>query len=726
MLLDPSDARAGDLPAIVGELELLARFDRGGAEQRTDAAIATARALGLTELEQRARLVRADLLRRRGNVAEAGRIAQDVHRWAIENDSDRTVARSHFVLSAVFQEIGDVSVALEHAVRAVDALGEDADPAMRVDHLTRLADCLALNGDEAARERYTEVQRVAEDLGDVDRRLMVLNNRAYSETLWGDFAAALDFSLQLQAVADAHDVPLHIGRLDTVARTLMGLGRLEEAEAAMLPGLRPEALAASLDGDAGADFLLTLAEVRRRLGKRAAARDSLDESIRRCEQHGLTSIRVRARREQAELHAAGGEYRAAFEEHKIYVQELMDLQSAERDARARALQAMYETTEARRQTRRYRELSLRDPLTGLYNRRYVDEQLPRLLQHAADAPEVTVALLDLDYFKLVNDTCSHEVGDRVLRTVAEFLQDGESQLGDGSFAARMGGEEFLLVLVGDGPVDGRRPPGGAAPHRGRAPVVRGDRCHADHGQHRSREHRRAGAGHPGSAAAPRRPAPLPRQADRPGPRPHRRLTPRPPPRKALQLHRHRGRQLAAGLEIGRPRRAHEAQRRGDLLPAQRAGDPPDGGQCPGGVVVAVHVDAVRQADGRLEARVVDGVEEVLEGAGHVADVRRGAEQDAVGGEQVGGSGRQRGPEHEVDVVHQRDALPNRFQHGLQRGRGCVVDDEQRGHRGIIPRRRRARTRAAAPAPTSPRPCLARRRPRPRTGAAGRRQESHRR
>ena len=445
------DPRAAELLATVVELEMLARFDLSSAEQRADSSVTAARDLGLPELEQRAQLVRADLLRRRGNVAEAGRIAQDVHRWATDNDSGRTVARSHFVLSAVFQELGDVSVALEHAVRAVDVLGEDADPAMRIDHLARLGDCLALNGDEAGRERYAEVLEIAEELGDVDRRLMALNNRAYSETLWGDFEAALDFSTQLQAVAAAYDVPLHIGRLDTVARALMGLGRLEDAEAAMLPGLRPEALAASLDGDAGADFLLTLAEVRRRLGNVAGAQHSLDESIRRCEEFGLTSIRVRARREQAELHAAGGAFQAAFEEHKLYCQELMDLQSAERDARARALQAMYETTEARRQTRRYRELSLRDPLTGLYNRRYVDEQLPRLLNRAPDAPEVTLALLDLDYFKLVNDTCSHEVGDDVLRTVAELLQDEEAAGGDGSFAARMGGEEFLLVLVGSGP-----------------------------------------------------------------------------------------------------------------------------------------------------------------------------------------------------------------------------------------------------------------------------------
>ena len=168
--------------------------------------------------------------------------------------------------------------------------------------------------------------------------------------------------------------------------------------------------------------------------------------MRRCDRYGLTSIRVRARREQAELHAASDDFRAAYEEHKLYTDELTELQSAQRDARARTLQAMFETTEARRQTRRYRELSLRDPLTGLYNRRYVDDQLPRLLATAVD---VTVALLDLDHFKRINDTCSHEAGDQVLRTVADLLQETASPAGgEGSFVARMGGEEFLMVFVG--------------------------------------------------------------------------------------------------------------------------------------------------------------------------------------------------------------------------------------------------------------------------------------
>jgi diguanylate cyclase (GGDEF)-like protein len=62
---------------------------------------------------------------------------------------------------------------------------------------------------------------------------------------------------------------------------------------------------------------------------------------------------------------------------------------------------------------------------------------------------LTVAMVDLDHFKRVNDTCSHEVGDDVLRTVGRLLEAAVPAVepAAGSFAARLGGEEFLLVLV---------------------------------------------------------------------------------------------------------------------------------------------------------------------------------------------------------------------------------------------------------------------------------------
>ena len=93
-----------------------------------------------------------------------------------------------------------------------------------------------------------------------------------------------------------------------------------------------------------------------------------------------------------------------------------------------------------------RDGSLRDALTSSYNRRYLDERLygPFAERQAARAP-LGIALVDVDRFKSVNDTYGHLVGDRVLRRVAELLQEN---LPPDGFCARYGGEEFVLWLPG--------------------------------------------------------------------------------------------------------------------------------------------------------------------------------------------------------------------------------------------------------------------------------------
>ncbi|MGH3798345.1 MAG: GGDEF domain-containing protein [Pseudonocardiaceae bacterium] len=90
-----------------------------------------------------------------------------------------------------------------------------------------------------------------------------------------------------------------------------------------------------------------------------------------------------------------------------------------------------------------RELSLRDSLTASYNRRYLDQRLDDLLTDEPAATGLAVVLVDLDFFKQVNDLHGHVLGDQVLQQVAELLQDG---LPEGAFCARYGGEEFVLVL----------------------------------------------------------------------------------------------------------------------------------------------------------------------------------------------------------------------------------------------------------------------------------------
>lgn len=91
-----------------------------------------------------------------------------------------------------------------------------------------------------------------------------------------------------------------------------------------------------------------------------------------------------------------------------------------------------------------REQAIRDPLTNIFNRRYLEETLDRELSRAArENYPLCVMMVDLDHFKRVNDTYGHEAGDLVLKAIAETLAE-HSRRGD--FACRYGGEEFVVVL----------------------------------------------------------------------------------------------------------------------------------------------------------------------------------------------------------------------------------------------------------------------------------------
>lgn len=92
-----------------------------------------------------------------------------------------------------------------------------------------------------------------------------------------------------------------------------------------------------------------------------------------------------------------------------------------------------------------RELVLRDPLTGLHNRRYLDEQLPKLLAEAqAREKRFGIVMLDIDYFKNLNDAYTHLAGDLLLQFLADLLRE---HVRPTDICCRFGGEEFILVLT---------------------------------------------------------------------------------------------------------------------------------------------------------------------------------------------------------------------------------------------------------------------------------------
>jgi diguanylate cyclase (GGDEF)-like protein/PAS domain S-box-containing protein len=86
-----------------------------------------------------------------------------------------------------------------------------------------------------------------------------------------------------------------------------------------------------------------------------------------------------------------------------------------------------------------------DPLTGLYNRRFLDENLRRVLKRVSDSGGLlSMMMVDIDHFKLYNDTYGHIAGDNCLKTIAETLKRTVAR--DGDFVVRYGGEEFVVVL----------------------------------------------------------------------------------------------------------------------------------------------------------------------------------------------------------------------------------------------------------------------------------------
>ncbi|WP_370233258.1 PleD family two-component system response regulator [Hyphomonas sp.] len=90
------------------------------------------------------------------------------------------------------------------------------------------------------------------------------------------------------------------------------------------------------------------------------------------------------------------------------------------------------------------ELSVIDQLTGLYNRRYMNNQLEQLLQRSKmGGRPVSVMMADIDHFKSVNDTYGHDAGDEVLQEVAKRLKTNSRVM---DVVCRPGGEEFMVIM----------------------------------------------------------------------------------------------------------------------------------------------------------------------------------------------------------------------------------------------------------------------------------------
>lgn len=113
----------------------------------------------------------------------------------------------------------------------------------------------------------------------------------------------------------------------------------------------------------------------------------------------------------------------------------------------RLYRSFQEIRDLQGQTNRLKDLSERDPLTLLHNRRGLENRLAGMTQKCVgpDNPTLGLLMVDLDHFKSANDTLGHDAGDQILRILSGILLE---EMRPNNIAARWGGEEFILLLPG--------------------------------------------------------------------------------------------------------------------------------------------------------------------------------------------------------------------------------------------------------------------------------------
>ena len=378
--------------------------------------------VGLKEREIIAAAIYAWLLLETGLTVEASEEAVKAVAEAEECDSVLAKSWALNVLAVIFWYCKQLERAEALSLRAVALARTLGDPRLLGWWIINLAGIrsefaygLGAAKDEdglhrvmaEALEMNREAISLAESVGDSWGLHLSLCNAAEYNIAIGRYADAEEDLVRWEAVGPSTGPRSHVFHLNTKSQLLSRQGRWSEALALC-------------------DHALELARERRQADSEA---------------HALRSL--------SEIHEGLGRFDLALACFKRFHDVQSKLAAEEIQRRARFAEIHYDTERLKRlaETATSRAEALArttqlDPLTGIGNRRLLEGAFQRL---RADLQPFCVAVLDLDHFKRINDRYSHAVGDEVLRRVAVSLQ---SSMRSQDVVARIGGEEFVLVLFG--------------------------------------------------------------------------------------------------------------------------------------------------------------------------------------------------------------------------------------------------------------------------------------
>ncbi|MBB3194412.1 GGDEF domain-containing protein [Roseateles terrae] len=393
-------------------------------------------------------LMGRDALQAAGQALAAARLARDPVReaWALNR-----LAVAYAAMDQTEQACQDTLQALEIAQGRVDRERADADRELLLSCLNNLAhfwlqahgEALRNNDRSAAAEALAQAGPYAERAATLVRGepnpfiiAVTLSNQVEHLLGAGEHAQAAALIDEYDGLSRLHGYA-GMQRQAQAQRALMNLkGRPSEVEAAvstiqrLLSGQEPPPLPARMRRQMSL-AMYQACKARNDFARALAAHEQLSDLERQSARSAMAlqteAMLIRQEFEQAQARA----------EHA--------LQDARRE-RERADHAEQEHSKLKRQADELGRMAHEDALTGLNNRRHAEFALPLLLERARqERRPIALGLLDVDYFKRVNDTWGHGMGDLVLQQVALCLR---KQLRAADLLARVGGEEFMLVFVG--------------------------------------------------------------------------------------------------------------------------------------------------------------------------------------------------------------------------------------------------------------------------------------
>ena len=383
-------------------------------------------------------------------------------------------------LSIAHEHLGGLEAALDWALQALEAARAEQDPKLLADALLTPGVARSRSGDaETGLQHFSEVLALVEAGDDRQMLVSVLNNIGINcKNLGRHDEAVLHLTRSIALARELNQDAMAATAASNLGEPLWKLGRLDEARQVL--GEAAQTLAAAGYRGSETHARVMLGQVLLAGGDTGAAQTELEQALQIAQQTDSINHVAAAHLALSSLHKAGARHEQALQHHEAYHAAERRQYNDESARQVHALHVQHDLAQARHdaQTHRLRhieiqrahdelktlhealleadrektrlltqleELSRSDALTGLANRRRLDERLGEEFERARrQSGTLAVAMCDLDNFKRINDQLGHATGDAVLRGVADLLRRHCRSI---DVVARYGGEEFCIVFV---------------------------------------------------------------------------------------------------------------------------------------------------------------------------------------------------------------------------------------------------------------------------------------